>query len=187
MESNIANDNNNISYDICPECDKPFKHLIAHLKNTHKWDVADIFDFRKEQKIRNVKKDVASGKETNNDDDDDDELRYAARKVSEVELEVEATVRRAVDKALMMRALIDINATVGDVYTRIESEMRSIAAEAHQKYTRAGRDVIDGPRRDIMNHLHDILRPSCDHLRECAMHELCRIAGVLKYDITSLL
>ena len=72
---------------ICPECNKPYKHLIAHSQNKHEWEVEDIFNY-------NLKsKDVNGGE------------KDAARKVTEAELEVESTVRRSVDKIVMMHAL----------------------------------------------------------------------------------
>ena len=78
------------------------------------WDVGDIFDFKK-TKLTDVKKDrdAASGEETSMEED---ESRYSARKLSEVELEVEGTVRRGVDRTLMLRGLTHINAVVGEVY-----------------------------------------------------------------------
>ena len=104
----------------------------------------------------------------------EDESRYAARKGSEVELEVEGDVRRGVDKALMMRALSDMTIVVREVYKNIESEMQNIASEAHHKYMLDGRGVIDGPRRDILKKIRDVLVPSCEHQREFVMHEFFR-------------
>ena len=59
--------------------------------------------------------------------------------------------------------------------------------EAGKFYMRAGGYVIDGPRNDSTRRVRAILKPSSDYLRECVMHELCRISGELKNDITSIL
>ena len=93
----------------CPECNKPYKHIIAHLKNKHGWDVEDIFNYKPNDNI--------GGEED------------AARKVSEAELEVESSVRRSVDKTVMMHALTDLNITIRDVYERLESSMKNIVVE----------------------------------------------------------
>ena len=183
MSSKIANQ----EYHQCPECDKSFKHLIPHLKNKHAWQVEDIFDFNR--KVQDSKateselRDVASGEEMCTED----ESRYAARKVSEVELEVKANARRAVDKTVMMHALAEMNTAIHDMYEKIEANVKNITMEAGKVYMRAGGDVIDGPRNDSTKRVRAILKPSSDYLRECVMHELCRISGELKNDITSIL
>ena len=38
---------------ICPECNKPNKHLISHLKNKHEWEVEDIFNYNLKSKDAN--------------------------------------------------------------------------------------------------------------------------------------
>ena len=91
----------------CPECNKPYKHIIAHLKNKHGWDVEDIFNYKPNDNI--------SGEEN------------AARKVSEAELEVESSMRRSVDKTVMMHA-------IRDVYERLESSMKNIVVDARKIY-----------------------------------------------------
>ena len=122
--------------------------------------------------------------------EDDDESQYAARKVSEVEmqeLQVEANARRAVDKTVMMHGLGEINSAIRNMYENIEESMQQIVTEASKIYMRTGRDVIDGPRLDSSKRVRAILKPSCEHLRECAMHELCHISSQLKSNITSIL
>ena len=59
--------------------------------------------------------------------------------------------------------------------------------EAGKVYLRAGGDAIGGLRHDSTKRVRAILKPSSDYLRECVMHELCRISGELKNDITSIL
>ena len=173
MSSNTVNQ----EYHVCPECDKTFKHLIPHLRNKHAWDVADIFDFKTKQKESEI---LPTNEIV-------DESQFAARKVSEVELEVEANARREVDKAVMMYALAEMNTAIRDMYRKIESSMANITMEAASVYARAGGDVIDGPRRDSTRQVREILEPSFEYLRECVTHELCRISGELKRDITSIL
>jgi len=183
MSSKIANQ----EYHQCPECDKSFKHLIPHLKNKHAWQVEDIFDFnRKVQGSTTTETelcDVASGEEMRTEDDS----RYAARKVSEVELEVEANARRAVDKTVMMHALAEMNTAIHDMYEKIEANVKNITMEAGKVYMRAGGDNIYGPQNDSTRRVRAILKPSSDYLRECVMHELCRISGELKNYIASIL
>ena len=131
---------------VCPECDKSFKHLIPHLKNKHAWQVEDIFDFNRKVYGSKTKDaalhDVASG------DDVLDESRFAARKVSAIELEVESNARREVDKTVMMHALSEMNNAIRDMYEKMEASMQNITMEAGKIYMRADGDVIDGPRRD---------------------------------------
>ena len=172
MSSNSVNQ----EYQVCPECDKSFKHLIPHLRNKHAWDVADIFDFKTKQSEKLPAYDEIV-----------DESQFTARKVSEVELEVEAKARREVDKAVMMYALAEMNTAIRDMYRKIESSTANITMEAASAYARAGGDVIDGPRRDSTRRVREILEPSCEYLRECVTHEMCRISGELKRDITSIL
>ena len=176
-------------YAICPTCDKPVDHLVNHLKKIHEWEVVDILDVMEGKLMTDGRKDAVVAAAVSRE-----ELRRVAlddsnfvTQPSKLELEVEGEAKRAVDMALMMRALTDMNVAVGAVYKRIESDIQDIASEAHGKYIFAGRDVIDGPRRDRMKHLRDILVPSSEHLRECVTHELCRISNVLKDDIASLL
>ena len=149
--------------DNCPECNKPYKHLIAHLKNKHGWNNEDISNYRSKDTI------IGEGE--------------AARKVSEAELEVESSVRRSVDKTVMMYALTDLNIAICDVYERLESSMKNIVNEAGKIYRRAGADVIDGPRYDVTRHVREILQPSSEYLKECILHELCRVSNELKTDI----
>jgi len=175
----------NQEYHVCPECNKSFKHLIPHLKNKHAWQVDDIFDFTRkvnDSKTKDVEfHDVASG------ESEIDESRCAARKVSEFELEVESNARRAVDKTVMMHALAEINTAIRDMYETMEASMQNITMEAGKIYMRAGGDVIDGPRLDSAKRVRSILKPSSEYLRECVTHELCRISGELKSDITNIL
>ena len=177
------------TYAICPSCDKPSEQLIVHLKSAHGWDLIDIIDVMEAKLMMDGKKataDAAAGSS--------EELRSATLADSiftvpptKLELEVEGEAKRAMDRALMMHALADMNMAIGDVYKRIESNMRDIASEAQGKYMFAGRDVIDGPRRDILKNLRDVIVPSCDQMREYVTHELCRISNVLKDDISNLL
>ena len=156
------------SSQLCPECNKPYKHLIAHLKNKHGWEVEDIFNSRKS-------KDAESGEQE------------TARKVPETDLEVESTVRRSVDRAVMMIALSDLNEVIRDVYGRMETSMKNIVMEAGKIYRRVGDDEIDGPRTDVTRRVREVLQPSSQYLRECVLHELCRIANELKANITGQL
>ena len=150
---------------ICPECNKPYKHLIAHLQNKHEWEVEDIFSYNSKSK------------------DGDDGEKDAARKVTEAELEVESTVRRSVDKIVMMHALNDLNMAIRNVYDRMETSMKTIVVEAGKIYQRAGNDEIDGPRTDVTRRIQGILQPSSQYLQECILHELCRISDGLKANI----
>ena len=150
---------------ICPECNKPYKHLITHLQNKHNWEVEDIFNY-------NFKSKDATGGE-----------REAACKVTEAELEVGSIVRRSVDKTVMMHALTDLNAAICEVYGRIEVSMKTIVMEAGKIYRRVGNDEIDGPRTDITRRVQEILHPSSQYLQECILHELCHISGRLKLNI----
>ena len=149
----------------CPECNKPYKHIITHLKNKNGWNVEDIFNYKPNDNI--------SGEED------------TVRKVSEAELEVESSVRRSVDKTVMMHALTDLNITIRDVYERLESSMKNIVADARKIYRRAGGDEIDGPRNDETRRVREILQPSSEYLKECILHEFCRISNELKTDIIS--
>ena len=156
------------SQNICPVCNKSYKHLIAHLKNKHNWEVEDIFNFRKSK-------------------DDKSDEKDAARKISEAEVEMESTVRRSADKALMMIALSNLNAAISDVYAGIEVDMKNTAMEARNIYRHAGWDEIDGPRTDITRRVREILQPSSQYLRECILHELSRIRDELKINIIEML
>ena len=151
---------------ICPECNKPYKHLIAHLQNKHDWEVDDIFNYNSKSK---------------NDADGEED---AARKVTEAELEVESTVRRSVDKTVMMHALNHLNMAIRNVYDLIEASMKTIVMEAGKIYRRAGNDEINGPRTDVTRRVQGILQPSSQYLQECILHELCRISDGLKSNIT---
>ena len=151
---------------VCPECNKPYKHLIMHLQNKHAWEVEDIFNYNSKSK------NGAIGEED------------AVRKVTEVELEVESTVRRSVDKTVMMHALNDLNMAIRGVYDRMGASMNTIVMEAGKIYRRAGDDEIDGPRTDVTRLLRNTLQPSSQYLQECILHELCRISEVLKTIIT---
>ena len=91
---------------ICPECNKPYKHLITHLQNKHAWEVEDIFNYDPKSK------DAVDGE------------KDTARKVTEAELEAESTVRRSVDKIVMMHALNDLNVAIRDVYGQMEASMK---------------------------------------------------------------
>ena len=155
--------------DICPECSKPYKHLITHLQNKHGWDVADIFNYDPKSK------------------DNANAEKNEARKVSEAELEVESTVRRSVDKAVMMIALSGLNVAIHDVYGQIEACMKNTVMEARKIYRRAGDDEIDGPRTDITRRVREVLESSSQYLRECMLHELCRITNELRTNITEQL
>ena len=156
------------SHHVCPVCNKSYKHLIAHLKNKHNWEVEDIFNFQ------NTKDDESDGKDV-------------ARKVSEKEVEAESTVGRLVDKAIMMNALLKLDGAISDVYTGIEVDMRNTAMEAGKIYRRLGRDEVDGPRTDITRRVREILQPSSQYLRECILHELSRIRDELKINIIEML
>ena len=101
---------------VCPECDKPYKHLMTHLQNKHKWDVDDIFNYKSRDKV--------SGEED------------VARKAEEAELEVESSVTRSVDKSVMMYALTDMNNTIQDVYNHIDESMKTVVMEAEKMYHR---------------------------------------------------
>ena len=174
MESKIVNNNKR---HVCPECDKSFKHLIPHLKSMHAWNVEDIFDFKVKEKnsLADMSIDTAS--------DSIDESLYAARKVSDVELEAEhanANARRAVDKLMVMNALSEMNSSIGAMYEKIEKRMKEILAEVATTFMRGGGDVVDGPRRDSMRRVRETLEPSCEYLRECTTYEMCRIADELK-------
>ena len=153
---------------VCPECNKPYKHLMAHLKNKHAWEVEDIFNSRKSNDAESSEQDTA-------------------RKVSETELEVESTVRRSVDRAIMMIALSDLNMAIRDVYEQLEASMKNTVTEARKIYRRVGDDEIDGPRTDVTRRVRELLQPSSQYLRECVLHELCRIANELKVNITEQL
>ena len=137
------------------------------MKNKHAWEVDDIFNFRKS-------KDEIGQQDT-------------ARKVSETELEVESTVRRSVDRAVMMIALSDLNMAIRDVYEQLEASMKNTVTEARKIYRRVGDDEIDGPRTDVTRRVHELLQPSSQYLRECILYELCRIANELKVNITEQL
>ena len=50
---------------------------------------------------------------------------------------------------------------------------------------RDGDDEIDGPRTDVTRRVREILQPSSQYLRECILHELCRISDKLKTDINN--
>jgi hypothetical protein len=174
MENKIADNNKR---HLCPECDKSFKHLIPHLKSKHAWNVEDIFDFKKKEKnsLTVMSTDAAS--------DAIEEARYSARKVSEVELEEEhanANARRAVDKLILMNALSEMSGTIGAMYEKIENGMNEISSDVTASLMRTGYDTVDGPRRDSMRCVRETLEPSCQHLRECMTHEMCRIVQQLK-------
>ena len=154
---------------ICPECNKPYKHLITHLQNKHAWEVDDIFSYNSKSK--------------NAEDGEKD----AARKVTEVELEVESIARRSVDKIVMMHALNDLNMAIRNIYGQMEASMKTIVMEAGKIYRRAGNDEIDGPRTDVTRRVQGILQPSSQYLQECILHELCRISDELKTNITDQL
>ena len=148
---------------VCPECDKPYKHLMTHLQNKHKWDVDDIFNYKSRDKV--------SGEED------------TARKVAEAELEVESSVTRSVDKSVMMYALTDMNNTIQDVYNLIDESMKTAVIEAGKIYRRSGGDEVDGPRTDVARLVREILQPSSERLREYITHELCRICDELKVGV----
>lgn len=149
----------------CPECDKPYKHLTTHLKNKHGWDVDDIFSVKSKN------------------DNKEDEEQIVTHKVSEANLEVEAMVRRSVDKTVMMHALNDLNLALRDVYGQVEASMNDTVLSALKIYRREGDDEIDGPRTDVTKRVREILQPSCQYLRECFLHELCRISEGLKLEL----
>ena len=151
---------------ICPECNKPYKHLITHLQNKHAWEVEDIFNYDPKSK------DAVDGE------------KDTARKVTEAELEAESTVRRSVDKIVMMHALNDLNVAIRDVYGQMEASMKDTMMIAEKIVRRDGDDEIDGPRTDVTRRVREILQPSSQYLRECILHELCRISDELKTDIT---
>ena len=156
------------SYHVCPVCNKSYKHLIAHLKNKHNWEVEDIFNFQKTNEHKNDEKD-------------------AARKISEAEVEVESTVRRFLDKAVMMVALSNLNAAISDVYTGVEMDMKHTTLEAGKIYRRTCREQVDGTRTDITRRVRETLQPSSQYLRECILHELSRIRDELKTNIIETL
>ena len=87
----------------------------------------------------------------------------------------------------MMHAFSEMNNAIRDMYEKMEASMQNITMESGKIYMRAGGDVIDGPRRDSTKRVRAILKPSSEYLCECVMHELCRISGELKSDITSIL
>ena len=150
---------------ICPECNKPYKNLITHLQNKHAWEVDDIFSYNSKSKNAAIREEDA------------------ARKVTEAELEVESTVRRSVDKTVMMYALTDLNIAIRDVYCQMEASMKDTVTIALKLCRRDGDDEIDGPRTDVTRRVRDILQPSSQYLQECILHELCRISDGLKVDI----
>ena len=80
--------------------------MITHLQNKHAWEVDDIFSYNSKSK------NAAIGEED------------AARKVTEAELEMESTVRRSVDKIVMMHTLNDLNMVIHDVYGQMEASMK---------------------------------------------------------------
>ena len=138
------------------------------------------------------RKDVDAGDEEMRADDDEreeegekeEEWRYGARKVSNEELEVSATVRRGLDRALLMRALTDLNVAIGDSYKRAEQDILKIASDVHRMRIRSGgRDVIDGPRVDIIKQIRDVLVPSCEKIREFTLHELRYVSDVLNTEL----
>lgn len=144
---------------VCPECNKPYKHLLTHLQNKHEWDVEDIFNYDPKAK------------------------ELDARKNSEIELEVESTVARSVDKSVMMHALSDMNSAIRSMYDQIDESMTNTVIEAGKIYRRSGEDEIDGPRTDVTRVVREILQPSSERLRECIIHELCRISNELKVNV----
>ena len=152
---------------ICPECNKPYKHLITHLRNKHAWEVEDTFNY--------------DAKSKNAEDGEKD----APRKVTDAELEMESTVRRSVDKIVMMHALNDLNMAIRDVYGQMEAGMKDTVMIALKICRRDGDDEIDGPRTDVTKRVRELLQPSSQYLRECILHELCRISNELKTDIIS--
>ena len=89
--------------------------------------------------------------------DVDDGEKDTARKVTEAELEVESTVRRSVNKIVMMHALNDLNMAIHNIYDRMEASMKTIVVEAGKIYRRAGNDEIDGPRTDVTRRVQGIL------------------------------
>ena len=109
---------------ICPECNKPYKHLITHLQNKHAWEVDGIFSY--DSKSKNA----------------EDGEKDAARKVTEVELEVESIARPSVDKIVTMHALNDLNMDIRNIYGQMEASMKTIVIEAGKIYRRAGKNWL---------------------------------------------
>ena len=108
MES-IKVNNKNL---VCPECNKTYKNVILHLKNKHAWDVVDIFDYKTKQKDSTMP--IAS--------DVIDESQFGAHKISEIELEMDRNVRRAIDKEVMMHALSGMNGAIGAIFENAGDE-----------------------------------------------------------------
>ena len=95
---------------------------------------------------------------------------------------MESTVRRSVDKTVMMHALTDLNIAIRDVYGQMEASMKDTVTIALKLCRRDGDDEIDGPRTDVTRRVREI-QPSSQYLRECILHELCRISDGLKAGI----
>ena len=87
-----------------------------------------------------------------------------ARKNSEIELEVESTVARSVDKSVMMHALSDMNSAIRSMYDQIDESMTNTVIEAGKIYRSSGEDEIDGPRTDVTRVVRKILQPSSERL-----------------------
>ena len=120
---------------------------------------------------------------TDDDGDEMEETRYSARRVTEVELEGKngnRNARRAIDKLILMNALSEMNGTIGSMYEKIEKRMVEISSEVATSLMRSGYDTVDGPRRDSVRRVREILEPSSLHVRECVTYELCRIVQQLK-------
>ena len=86
-----------------------------------------------------------------------------------------------------MRALTDLNVAIGDSYKKAEQDILTIASDVHRMRIRSGgRDVIDGPRVDVIKAVRDVLVPSCEKIREMTLHELRYASDVLKTELLLL-
>ena len=65
----------------------------------------------------------------------------------------------------------------------MEASMKNTVMIALKIFRRDGDDEIEGSRTDVTRSVRELLRPSSQYLRECILHELCRISDGLKVDI----
>ena len=124
-------------------------------------NVEEIFDFKEKEK------NSLTVMSTDDGSDEMEETRYSARRVTEVELEEEngnRNARREIDKLILINALSEMNGTIGAMYERIEKRMVEISSEVATSLMRSGYDIVDGPRRDSVRRVCEILEPSSLHV-----------------------
>ena len=198
---------NTDSENMCPVCEKTYKHLLAHLKNKHVWSAEEIAQFKETRKplfyqptafqememLESNEESLSSptapvhprnklqGYENGTYDENEDLSKYASRKIDTDELMLKAVAKRGVETKIM-HAFAHVKDTLTPTYDELERNITRLLLETEP----AREEEVDGPRTDITKRVQSFLRPSFEYMQEKITHEIFSLADQLKSEIDLL-